>query len=318
MHTYPPPIAALAKWLDSNSTVKGNYGHLLLEQKSPAGKPIIDALRPYFESAHLDARNYIHEQIGISLHPDLEGQHVEIEYPKCLPSSARRGLFGEVMAGLITEGYKHEFVGSYDWKVPVFLFRAHEDAERYLWTLRFAPDRKRQIFGRHGSDFIGIALNSENEVIRVIVGEAKWRAKLSQSVVDTIMHGRKEKNRKTGQSVHNGRGVWSELNQDMTIPHSLRQLQRILETSDHSSDYTATITSIDRAILGQGPQLERTNLVLIIGNGSNKREKLTRLIPYEAPPPEYTASHDLQVAEVVLKRGESLIDELYTSLWRNI
>jgi hypothetical protein len=316
MHTYPPPTDALSQWLDSNGTVKGRYGHLLLEQRVTAGKALVDALRPYFESAHLDARSYFHEQIGISLHPDSEGHHAEIEYPKCLPSTARRGLFGEVMAGLITEGYKHEFVGSHDWKVPVFLFRAHEAAEQYLWTLRFEPDRKRQIFGRLGSDFIGIALNPENEVIRVIVGEAKWRAKLSQSVVDALLNGPKQKNSETEESVHNGRGIWFELNRDTPIPHGLRQLQRILEATDPGG-YSSTIISIDRAVLGKGPQPARTNMVLIIGNGSSKREELTCLVPSEALPSEYTASHDLQVAEVVLQDGELLIDELYSSLWQN-
>lgn len=317
MHTCPPPTDALNRWLNPNGTVEGNYGHLLLEQKTAVGKPLVDALRPYFESAHLDARRHFHEQIGISLHPDDEGRGTEIQYPACLPMITRRGLFGEVMAGLITEGYKHEFVGAHDWKVPVFLFRAHEDVEKYLWTLRFDQDRTREVYGRHGSDFIGIALNSENEVVRVIVGEAKWRAKLSQSVVDALLNGPKQKNSETGESVHNGRGIWFELNRDTPIPHGLRQLQRILEATDPGG-YSSTIVSIDRAVLGKGPQPARTNLVLIIGNGSSKREELTCLVPYEAPPPEYTASHDLQVAEVVLKDGESLIDALYTSLWQNI
>ena len=70
MHTCPPPTDALAGWLDPNPTVKGNFGHLLLVQQSEIDGDLIDALRPYFESAHLDAREYFHEQIGISLHPD--------------------------------------------------------------------------------------------------------------------------------------------------------------------------------------------------------------------------------------------------------
>ncbi|MBQ0216458.1 hypothetical protein KAH39_03955 [Alcaligenes faecalis] len=317
MHTCPPPIDALNQWLDSNGTVEGKYGHLLLEQKSSTGKSLVDALRPYFESAHLDARRHFHEQIGISLHPDCVGQTVEIQYPECLPITARRGLFGEVLAGLITEGYKHEFVGAYDWKVPVFLFREHEDAEQYLWTLRFDPGQVREIFGRHGSDFIGITLNPENEVARVIVGEAKWRKTLTQSVVDALLNGPKKKTAKTDTSAHNGRGIWYELNRDAPIPHGLRQLQRILEANDPSG-YSSTIASIDRAVFGKGPRLARTNLVLIVGNGSSKREELTCLVPHDAPPPGYTASPDLQVAEVVLKDGESLIDALYTSLWQDL
>jgi hypothetical protein len=51
-------------------------------------------LRPYFESAHLDAREYFHAQIGISLHPDAVGGPIPVSYPNCLPSKAGRGNIG--------------------------------------------------------------------------------------------------------------------------------------------------------------------------------------------------------------------------------
>ena len=56
MHTCPPPTNALDQWLEPKGTVEQNYGHLLLEQKGEIDPGLIDALRPYFESAHLDAR----------------------------------------------------------------------------------------------------------------------------------------------------------------------------------------------------------------------------------------------------------------------
>ena len=39
------------------------------------------------------------------------------------------------------------------------------------------------------------------------------------------------------------------------------------------------------------------------------------LLPYEEMPEDYTAGHDLQLVEVILKDGEELIDTLYESLW---
>lgn len=100
MHTCPPPTDALTEWLEAYGTVEQSYGHLLLEQKTEIDQELIDALRPYFESAHLDAREYFHAQVGISLHPDAAGGPPPVCYPNCLPSKAHRGLFGEVVAGL--------------------------------------------------------------------------------------------------------------------------------------------------------------------------------------------------------------------------
>lgn len=316
MHTSPPPTEALDQWLEPNGTVKENYGHLLLEQKVDIDQDLIDALRPYFESAHLDAREHFHALIGISLHPDAAGVQSPVSYPKCLPSKAHRGLFGEVVAGLVTEAYQSEFVGGHAWRVPIFLFREHDDVEKYLWALRFDPTRTREIYGRHGSDFIGISLNAQGEVARVIVGEAKWRKSLTDSVVKSLLLGPKEKDEDSGEMVHNGRGIWFEVNRDTPIPHGLRQLQKLLEQRDPDGHANA-IMSIDRAVLGQGPTLGRTNLVLIVGNRAKTREALTCQIPWEETPNEYTAPHDLQVVEVVLEGGDGLIDALYTTLWQD-
>jgi hypothetical protein len=316
MHTCPPPTDALAEWLEACGTIEQSYGHLLLEQKTEIDQEIIDALRPYFESAHLDAREYFHAQVGISLHPDAAGGPPPVCYPTCLPSKAHRGLFGEVVAGLVTEAYQHEFVGGHLWRVPIFLFREHDDVEKYLWALRFDPARTREIYGRHGSDFIGISLNAQGEVVRVIAGEAKWRKTLTDSVIKSLLHGPKEEDEDTGEMVHNGRGIWFEINRDSPIPHGLRQLQKLLEQRDPDG-HASAILSIDRAVLGQGSPPGRTNLVLIVGNGAKRREPGSVLIPWEQPPGEYTAPHDLQVVEVILEGGDALIDKLYATLWRD-
>jgi hypothetical protein len=316
MHTCPPPTTALEHWLKPNGTIRRNFGHLLLEQKATIDADLIDELRPYFESAHLDAREYFHQQIGISLHPDTGGESFKVNYPNCLPSKAHRGLFGEVVAGLVTEAYQHKYVGGHEWRVPIFLFREHDDVEKYLWTLRFDPTRTREIYGRHGSDFIGISLNAQGEVARVIAGEAKWRKSLTDSVVESLLFGPKEEDEDTGEMVHNGRGIWFEMNRDTPVPHGLRQLQKLLEQRDPDG-YANTILSIDRAVLGQGSLPGRTNLVLLVGNGAKRREARECLIDWEEAPQEYTAPHDLQVVEIILEGGDELIDELYATLWQD-
>lgn len=314
MHNCPPPEEALALWLKAYATIEGgDYGHLLLEEKNDPDDDLMAALRPYFESAHLDAREHFHKKIGISLHPD-GGAAPTVEYPNCLPGKALRGLFGEVMAGLVTEAYQQDFVGGHAWRIPIFLFREHDDVEKYLWTLRYDLKRAREIYGRHGTDFVGIALSQGGEVIRVIAGEAKWRKTLNESTVAALLLGQKEKNKDTGVLEHNGRGIWFELNRDTVIPHGLRQLQFLLELRDPYG-HAAAIASIDRAVLELGPPPARTDLIVISGNGAAKRENSESIIPWEKMPAEYKAGRDLQIVEVILKDGGTLIDLLYASLW---
>ena len=316
MHTCPPPKDALDEWLEPFPSIDGNYGHLLLEQIAEINDDLIEALRPYFESAHLDAREHFHAQIGISLHPDATAEAPAVSYPNCLPAKTHRGLFGEVVAGLVTEAYQEEFVGGHEWRVPIFLFRQHDDVEKYLWALRWDPTRTREVYGRHGSDFIGIAVDAAGEVVRVIAGEAKWRKRLQDAVVANLMLGPKERT-DAGELVHNGRGVWFEMNRDTPIPHGLRQLQRLLEQRDRHG-HAAAIVSIDQAVLGLVAPFARTNFVLIIGNAKANREPHTTVIPWKAVPEEYTAPHDLQVVEVILSGdGDDLIDGLYRSLWQD-
>ncbi len=316
MHTCEPPTEAIDEWLSSNGTIRGSYGHLLLEQKAATDDDLIDAMRPYFESAHLDAREYFHRQIGIDLHPDADAPGAQACYPSCLPSTARRGLFGEVMAGMVTEAFQAKFVGGHPWCIPIFLFRQHADVEAYLWNLARNPDRVRQIFGRFGSDFLGLALNEDGEVVRFIAGEAKWRQRLTDSAVNSLMLGPWEEDEETGERARSGRGVWFEVNRDTPLPHGLRQLQRLLELRDPVG-HQAAILSIDQAVLLEdAPPLPRTNLILIAGNGARDRKPLDVLIGWEEAPEEYTAPHDLQVVELILSDGERLIDGLYSSLWQ--
>jgi hypothetical protein len=80
MHTCEPPIEVIEEWLASNETIRGTYGHLLLEQQAATDEDLIAAMRPYFESAHLDAREYFHRQIAIDLHPGVDTQHRPLSY----------------------------------------------------------------------------------------------------------------------------------------------------------------------------------------------------------------------------------------------
>jgi hypothetical protein len=319
MHTCPPPEDVLNRWLEDYPTVNGNYGHLLLEQKENPDTDLASLLAPYFESAHRDARRYFCEQIGIDLHPDAdvagggEAQEVESLYPRCLPVSARRGLFGEVMAGMLTEHYT--YVGDHVWEVPIFLFRYHADVEKYLFDLSRDAERTRQVFGRFGSDFLGLCLNEGGDVVRFIAGEAKWRDRLSAATIETLMLGKWVTNSDTGERTRSGKGVWYEVNRDTPVPHGLRQLQRLLQERDPDG-HGAAILSLDKALALRKPEpIPRTNLILIAGNDVPTRDEGHSLIPWEEVPEEYLAPHDLQVVELILNDGGDLIDQIYDALW---
>jgi len=218
------------------------------------------------------------------------------------------------MAGLVTEGF--DLVGNYRWCVPIFLFRYHEDARNYLFTLARNPEKKRQTIGRLGSDFIGLLLGEDGAVIRFIAGEAKWRKTLTQSVVDSLMYGEKKVDPEgKGGKIHCGKGIWNNVNNDPPVPIGVRQLMRLLQECDPEG-YDAAILSMEKSLVLRAPtKLPRTDLIIIVGNGGSKREEMDCLLPYDRMPDDYTAGHDLQLVEVILKDGDELIDILYESLW---
>lgn len=309
MHSSAPPKDVLEEKFEQNATVNGRLGHTLLEQVEADDGTLAKALKEYFESAHLDARNRFHSFIGIDLHPDADGDAPIATYPGSLPSTTRRGLFGEVLAGLLTESY--EYIGDHNWKVPIFLFRYHDDAANYLFTLARDPTQIRQTIGRLGTDFIGLSLNNDGEVVRIISGEAKWRLTLTQAKVDDVMLGNKVK----GSAVRSGKGVWRDLNKEPSPPSGARQLLELLREYDPNG-FDSAILCLERALVVKDPApIPKTDLIVFAGNGRAKREKGECLLPWEAVPDEYTAGNDLQIVEVVLQGGEDLIDTIYASLW---
>lgn len=313
LHTCPPPKKALKRWVKSYPSTEGSYGHLLLEQKCDCDDELVDDFVAYFESAHADARAYFHAQLGIELHPDAADDGAHAAYPACLPSITRRGLFGEVMAGMLTEHF--DYVGDHGWVIPVFLFRFHEDAEQYMFELARDPARKREVYGRRGSDFLALAIDDNGAVVRFIAGEAKWRKKLQKAVLHTLMHGTDVTNKVTKVVKNDGKGVWAQINKAPQLPHGLRQLQRLLKEIDPEA-YSAAILSLDRALVVQGGEaIPRTNLIVIAGNDVPSRETAHPLIRWTPVPDEYTAPHDLQVVELILNDGEELIDRIYDALW---
>ncbi|SOB97269.1 hypothetical protein SAMN05428964_1012155 [Thalassospira xiamenensis] len=314
MHICAPPKALLGAWLTHYPSVVGRYGHLLIEQAGTSDAELIEGLRSYFESAHLDARQKFHEFIGMSLHPDGDAAGANARYPNCLPLTTQRGLFGEALAGLITETF--EYVGDHEWNVPVFLFRFHDDAKRYLFNLARDPALIRQTIGRFGSDFIAIALDGDGAVYRFVSGEAKWRETMTPGQIDTLLLGDKiESPKGSGNLEHDGKGIWHKVNKEVPIPDGLRQLQEILK-EQAADEFSAAILSIDEALVLENPQsIPKTDLIFLVGNDPARRSSGVPHVEWKKQPEEYTAGNDLQVVEVYLSGGTALIKKLYSSLW---
>ncbi len=317
MHTAKPPKELIEEWLEEYLSTEGRYGHILLEQKKHWDGEVRDGLKPYFESAHSDARDYFHAYASISLHPDDHDSRCTARYPNSLPPKARSGLFGEVMCGLATESF--DFIGEHEWVVPVFLFRDHDDARQYLYQLARAPERKREVMGRTGDDFIALVVNDDGEVTRFLAGEAKCRGTWNPSTLKRVMLGEPMPDpNNPANTVPNGRGVWFELNRAQIAPIGLRQLQEILQEIA-PDEYADVILSLDSILQLQNPDpIKRTDLILLIGGSAAGRKPKVPLLPWKAPPAEYKAGRDLQVVEILFEDSSRLIGALYDGLWEEV
>ena len=314
MHTCKPPIAALNAWLKATPSCGTDYGHLLLEAKQSGSASIAAALRPYFESAHLDAREVFHGEAGLDLHPDASSGAIDIQYPSCLPKTARHGVFGEALAGLVIESFPT--VGGHKWAIPVFLFRHHADVAKYMFALARDRTRTRQLWGRFGDDFIGVSLGSDGAVQRIVVGEAKWRDRPTKTAVDDLLLGsRTEEPKGSKKYVRKSDGIWQSFASALPVPHGLRQLQKVLIEREPDK-FAATILSLDKILALKQPKVvPRTDLVVVAGNSPASRKAGEANVGQAVRPAEYTVSRDLQVVEVYMDKGEDLIKSLYDTLW---
>jgi len=255
----------------------------------------IKELTKYFKSAHGDARKYFHKICNLNLHPTGNEQH-HIGYPESLPEKAKKGMFGEVMCGLFVETYSL-FDDKKDFSVPVFLFRHHDGVEDALTRLK-RGGTVTEIPGRLGDDFIGLEMDEDGWVIGFIVGEAKYRKKLTSSVYESLMN-TKDK-------------ILKRISSDHYYQSSMNKLKRILEAID-SKEFERIILSIEEMDSGKR-SVERTDFVLLVTAELGKR----KAPPYsrkDGKPSEHSINRPLAVAEVTIPTAEALISNLYKNLY---
>jgi hypothetical protein len=299
-------------WLSLLRTSPNGDYHLKWTPKTgaPIDPQVLRAMRTYFESAHRDAQKHLREVCRIDLHPVASTSRT-IEYPRCLPDNARKANFGEVLCGAVAEAYL--MFGDKEVTVPVFLLRADDNVRNYLMRLR-AGGTVGLIPGRVGDDFIGFECGDDGRLTAVVVGEAKFRGNLPQSVYNDLMFGTsKLVPSKAGKSkTVKTQGVLEKLSGEPDLPVSLFQIADILAEISRV-DFEDIIVSIDEIAAGRLVVPRRDFVLLVMGDRA-----------VGTPPPyssqttrasQYTANRQLEIVELHIPDAQTWIDALYDSLY---
>jgi hypothetical protein len=268
-----------------------------------------EALRQYFESAHLDAREYFNKACRLNLHPLGKGGH-HVDYPSCLPDNLRKANFGEVMCGAVVETYL--MFDKRDFCVPVFLLRDDGQVRNYLMKLRGGREKGTNP-GRPGDDFLALELDSDGFIQGVVVGEAKFRGNMPKAKYDSLMSGVAARAAtKAKKAIAAKKGILEVLSAETELPVSLFQFADILAEIDAEA-FAGISVSVDEMAMGQR-LVPRLDLVLLI---MGDRAKLTPA-PYSSlkvKPSKYTADRPLEIVELHIPNAQTLIDEVYDSVY---
>lgn len=284
-----------------------DFLHTLIEQKTVVPDDLMKDLVLFFEDAHRDARDSFHKLASISLHPLGGESKRKISYPSSLPKNIHRGYFGETLAGFVSLYFKT--IGDHDWVVPVYLHRNHHEVTDYLKKLRRNEiNEDKQMIGRKGDDFIALCLNADGTIDKVLVVEAKYRSSLVKSSFNALL----KTNTLNKKGAVKKFCVLEDLSKKHSVPNDLSVIGKILEETDYDK-YKNTILDIEK-IESDLIQIDRIDLVLVIYTEIGSRTTAP-LLTDSKKPVQYTSGRDLQVTEMYVNGGESLIEEIFTRMY---
>jgi hypothetical protein len=298
-HDFSGSLADLQDWLSPASHLSKAGYHLLVGGGRPVTNtdPAFAALKEYLESAHADAREHFHQICKLDLHPMAHSPGGAVEYPNRLVGNVRRGLFGEALCGAVAEcWFLLHFQGEFD--VPVFLFRFHSGVEEELAKLLDGGPAT-DFAGRHGDDFLAVELGADGEVVRILVGEAKFRTKMGTAEYDALMKGPK--------------GVLSKLSAEPDVPLSINKLSRLLGIVD-SARFEKMRASLDEIYFRQR-KAERVDMVVLVYESHAVQAK-PPYAPKVVKPAEHTVARPLVIAELHIPSANALLGEIYPILYR--
>ncbi len=295
-HEFAGSFDALRNWLSAHTHHASAQYHVLVA--SAAGiahlNPAYAALKAYLESAHADARSHFHEICSINLHPGAQGLGGIVEYPNRMVGNVRRGLFGEALCGLVAESWLLLSVEA-EFTVPVFLFRFHSGVEEALNKLLDGATPP-EFSGRHGDDFLAVELDGDGEVVRILVGEAKFRTDMGVSQYRVLAN-----------------EVLPKLSAEPNVPLSITKLSRLLKEVD-AVRFETVRASLDEIHLRQRT-VERVDMVVLVYEKDAVRMK-PPYAPTSGKPAEHSVARPLVIVELHLPEANALMDSLYPDLYR--
>ena len=173
----------LEAWLIDRGLANGNgnYRLRLWCEDRAALDDIQEELAEYVDEALDDARGRIRRGFEDSLSPFNDpANDPAANFPKLLNRITLQGYFGEILAAIAIEHWGAQ--GNFDWFVPAFLFRTHDQEFQHLESINerimrgedYEPDdvaERRP--GRTGDDCLAFRIDDQDSITDVIMIEAK-------------------------------------------------------------------------------------------------------------------------------------------------
>jgi len=177
---------SLALWLGSPSNPVGAYQHFHFVENPSLRSQAVAELRKAFEAAHLHAKEKYESFVAHDLDPLPASTPTPVMgYPGCLHSTTLQAYIGEILAGILAE--HTAFHGESQWRVPAFLFSAHEiivtEMER-AWRQQRPPG---QIPGRTGDDCLAFKMEN-GKITKLLYCEAKCTISHNASLIANAHH----------------------------------------------------------------------------------------------------------------------------------
>ncbi len=283
-----------SSWIDSwlttsvSASTDGTYRHQLVRETDEGWKAILPQLVTYVEAAHEDVRRHLSALVSVNLSP-FEGEPTDPAegYPGKLHPDTLRAYFGEIMAGLVAENLSP--FGYQDWVVPAPLFRFHLHALHQIEHMRQTGAPSTPLPGRPGDDCLAFQKNSDGEITRSLVAEAKCT---SDHDAHLIADG------------------FRQLSKANTIPVDVPRLIDILRDRDDavSASWAEALIRLFHGVMAA--TYERCDLLAY--TYCREPKKAASWIDPIAPHAQYSGSRRIEAVEVCVPELNELIASVYS------
>lgn len=297
-----PPLNYLNEWLDitekSHPGVPSFRHQLIVRKTSALSQAAKDELFEYIDHAHEGARQSLRAPLGTSLHPLHYGKKVDpaFGYPERCHSSALRGFFGEILAGIVAEYYLTDEKTC--WEVPVYLFKHHIVAFQQLELMKQIDEWGTQIVGRTGDDGLAFSWNDNDDQI---TGWLACEAKCTGSHSSTLISDN-----------------YKKLSSGAKRPVDLLRIIPALE--DYAQDgYQRVWIDAIRQFYFETQRVRHVNRSdLSVYVCAKKPTRKSTWTDRDLPHPDYTGRRNLFCIEIHIPDLEEIINEMYGNMGESV